>query len=288
VLYLLCPGNVILQKELFSNFTFNRPGRSSSHQDDSDDDDTPLFRISLESLLGTLQIFGVTDSNDRWAGRDPSYGGVTSSMYRGGPSAAFESRTLGMSGLCKFGYYAEGAPFSITLEEPGVTTTCELTTYEPDPFTIIPIQKDAIQTKIIMRASLLHDAIEELSATSPTRLSITASDTAPYFVLSASGAHGAASVEFNKDPQLLETFQVLQRWFNVYKFAYIKSATRAMAMASKVSIRGDEQGVLSLQFMVEMEDNLVSFVDFRFVPLLVEEGEEEDEMEEANGSTDAF
>lgn len=66
-----------------------------------------------------------------------------------------------------------------------------------------------------------------------------------------------------------------------------------MVAASKVSIRGDRQGVLSLQFMIELGDGgsgprdntvppgggaggNVSFVDFRFVPLLDEEGEESD------------
>lgn len=59
-----------------------------------------------------------------------------------------------------------------------------------------------------------------------------------------------------------------------------------MAVANKVSIRGDRQGVLSLQFMIEFDNNghggapggmrssgastggTVTFVDFRFVPLL--------------------
>jgi cell cycle checkpoint protein len=60
-----------------------------------------------------------------------------------------------------------------------------------------------------------------------------------------------------------------------------------MAAASKVSIRGDRQGVLSLQFMIKLGDSSgsvvdpsgvppaggdvggnVSFVDFRFVPLV--------------------
>jgi cell cycle checkpoint protein len=64
-----------------------------------------------------------------------------------------------------------------------------------------------------------------------------------------------------------------------------------MAAANKVSIRGDRQGVLSLQFMIEFDTNghvvtsnstrsqvrdtpgsTVSFVDFRFVPLLDEDG----------------
>lgn len=38
----------------------------------------------------------------------------------------------------------------------------------------------------------------------------------------------------------------------------IKRASRAMALASKVSARQDEQGVLSLQFMVELGDGASS------------------------------
>lgn len=64
-----------------------------------------------------------------------------------------------------------------------------------------------------------------------------------------------------------------------------------MAVANKVSIRGDRQGVLSLQFMIELDENgsknrssreiastsggNVTFVDFRFVPLLDENNEGE-------------
>jgi len=39
-----------------------------------------------------------------------------------------------------------------------------------------------------------------------------------------------------------------------------------MAIASKVSIRGDGYGVLSMQFMIEQEGGVASFVDFRFLP----------------------
>lgn len=38
-----------------------------------------------------------------------------------------------------------------------------------------------------------------------------------------------------------------------------------MAIASKVSIRGDSLGVLSLQFMISI-NKVVSFVDFRYLP----------------------
>ena len=184
-----------------------------------------------------------------------------------------------MIGICRLSYSAQGEPLRIILEEKGVTTTCELVTYEPDFLEDIPLQKDAIAQKIIMRASWLHDAINELSSTSPTRLTMVSSPTAPYFTLSSSGPLGSATVEFSKDPQLLETFHVPRRTVNTYKYSLIKGASRAMAIAAKVSIRSDEQGVLSLQFMIDVEGGGVSFVDFRFVPFIPEEGEDEDESE---------
>ena len=48
-------------------------------------------------------------------------------------------------------------------------------------------------------------------------------------------------------------------------------------------MRGDAQGVLSLQFMIEIEPGKMSFVDFRFVPYVAEEGDAEDVEDEGCG-----
>lgn len=273
---------VLLDKALFTAYTFSPS--PNNEDDDEQEYGAPPFQISLSSLLETLQIFGINDVKDRWTNRDASYGGMNGFSARSGP-AAFENRVLGMNGICRLSYIAEGEPLCIILEETGVTTTCELVTYEPELREEIPFQKDAIAQKIIMRASWLHDAIHELSSTSPTRLTMVSSPNAPYFTLSSSGSLGSATVAFSKDPQLLETFQVPRRTVNTYKYSLIKGASRAMSIATKVSIRSDGEGVLSLQFMVEVEGGGISFVDFRFVPYIPEDGEgdEDSEVGEADG-----
>ncbi|KAL8734062.1 MAG: hypothetical protein Q9181_003346 [Wetmoreana brouardii] len=271
-------GIAFLEKTLFTSYTCTSP--IGSPAEDDDDDDTIVFQISLTALLETLQIFGVNEAKDRWASRDSAYGGVTSSLGRGGPGAPFGSRVLGVTGMCRLSYAAKGEPLCIVLEEAGVTTTCEMVTYEPEYHEEIPLQRDALAQKIIMRSHWLYDAITELSSTSPSRLTIAASPSAPYLILSSNGPLGSAAVEFSKDQQLLETFHVPKRTVNTYKHSLIKAASRAMQIASKVSIRGDQQGVLSLQFMVEIEAGGVSFIDFRFVPLLPEDGEEDDDNDE--------
>ncbi|KAI9830013.1 MAG: ssDNA endodeoxyribonuclease [Phylliscum demangeonii] len=299
-------GLVFLDKALFTTFTYRpRPlrttpgdlfsGRSETTDgedgeegnDGSDEAPTPAFQISLHALLETLQIFGLDNGRDRSThdGSNPYPSSVVSFAPRG--HNAFDRRVLGMAGVCRLRYDGPGAAFSIVLEESGVTTTCDLVTYEPDASEGIPLQRDRLAQKIIMRATWLYDAITELAAIAPTRLTITASPSrAPYLALSAAGPLGSAAVEFSKDPQLLETFQVARRTVNTYNFSLIRHATRAMSIASKVSVRADEQGVLSLQFMIERDHGGISFVDFRFVPSIAEEGDDDDGDGDGDGDDD--
>lgn len=329
-------GLAFLDKALFTTYTFNPPTTGQDANDVDDDDDEqdstvhPQFLVSLSALLETLQIFGIGDTNlpsSSFSNPAPQSGAV----------GAFTNPALLLGRSCTLRYQNIGSPLSITLSESGITTTCELTTYESDDPSFgtaageldIPLQRDAIIMKIIMRSAWLHNAITELDGTNPTVLSISASSKKePFFALSGSGGpFSESTVEFSIDknnhetdfthkplsrdgeapsrraklaPTVTETFQVNppssmgSRVKENYRFALIRKAAQAMAAATKVSIRGDIQGVLGMQFMIELGDsgntsggNLpnegvskkVSFVDFRFVPLIDEDdGEEEDEM----------
>jgi cell cycle checkpoint protein len=352
-------GMVVLDKALFTTYSFNPPAENNNTNDngnwngvvDDDDDEeaegatNPQFLISLSALLETLQIFGISDTtmgphNNTFAAPSPT------------ASNAFTNPALLLGRSCKLRYSHAGSALSITLSESGVTTTCELTTYEADDPSFgsaagelnIPLQRDAIIMKIIMRSAWLHNAVTELDSTNPTVLTISASaKRAPFFALSGSGGpFSESSIEFSiaknaedgnalshaqykviggeenaraqtkrsrMAPTVTETFMVSPpssmgaRVRENYRFSLIRKATRAMALANKVCIRGDIQGVLSLQFLIESGESanpgptppgaygppgssggVVSFVDFRFVPLMDEEdGDGEtgnDEMDE--------
>lgn len=223
-----------------------------------------------------------------------------------------------MNNLCRISYVGEGAPLSIILTEVSIRTTCDLSTYEPEHGEEIPFDRRSVVLKTIMRGSWLHDALSELSSTTPEKLTMYAKTVKgkPFFALSASGTLGSARVEFNNQPSqprstfgadageeqtnLLETFQLSDPTDilrSSYKFALVQKAARAMSVAKKVSIRMDSQGVLSLQFMVEVEaatavggggavgaaanvaTEKLSFVDFVIVPMIEEEDDEADEGE---------
>lgn len=280
----MLPGVVFLDKELFTSFEYNLPSRN-------DDDDPnsalepPHFQISMSALLDTLQIFGAADLSSRFSKPDGDY---NSNIRRDRPNA-FSNQALGMSGICRLSYSSLGAPFSIILEETGVTTTCNLNTYEPDALEEIPFDRDELEVKIIMQSRYLFDAISEISSitnslpSTSSRLTIVASPSSPFLSLSATGPLGSCAVEFSKSRELLETFTVPRRWGQTYKFEMVKVASEAMRLASKVSLRSDGQGVMSLQFMVEVDGGAVSFVEFRFVPFLRGEDDESDDEDENEG-----
>ena len=350
-------GLAFLEKGLFTSYVFNEPAaayNNSNNNDPASDDSTsetsptPNFQISLAALLETLQIFGISDptsSSSSHSFRNPN-GGFTSTY-----PTAFTTPSLALhssGGTCRISYRSSGSPLSITITEGGVTTTCDLTTYEPASNYLdegIPLQRDALTLKIIMRSTWLSDAITELANTNPTVLVINASNTTPpFFALEGQGGpFGDGTVEFlptsttadsatssarssggssssRKTPLVTETFSVAApagthgRVRQRYRFDLIRKAARAMALASKVSVRQDRQGVLSLQFMIEIggdgaaggnrEGSIayggggvtngaaagaaggqVTFVDFRFVPLIDEE-EDEDGDETHQGGSD--
>ncbi|RKF63795.1 DNA damage checkpoint control protein rad1 [Erysiphe neolycopersici] len=257
-------GIVFLDKALFTTFSCNLP-EFYDYETDGISQDVPSFQISLPALLETLQILGTAEvSNSRLSKSETEL----YSNIRPGRTNAFSNQALGITGVCKLSYQSLGSPLSIILEESAVITTCHLNTYEAEFSEEIPFQRDAMQVKIIMQARWLFDTISELSATSSNRLDITAYPSSPYLCFSAIGPLGSTSVDFSNGRDLLETFTVADKWSQSYKVEMIKTSIEAMKLASKVSIRGDEQGVLSLQFMVQVEDGGINFIDFRFIPLI--------------------
>lgn len=270
-------GVANLNKSLFTNYTLNVP---QGEDDDENETNHPSFQISLAAFLETLQIFGASDAAARQAKADADPYRSNLRNYR---PDAFSNQTLGMTGTCMLSYAEEGGPFSILLEESGVNTTCNLNTYLPEAPEDIPFDRDDVAFKVIMLSRWLLDALVEMAHSNPTRLTIMASRQEPYLRLSCVGPLGGSSVDFAKGRDLLETFSVRDRWVQTFKFDMIKSAIEAMRVASKVSLRGDGQGVLSLQFMVEMEGGGLNFLIFTFVPYVAAEEDDDEEEEEAEG-----
>ncbi|KAK5744340.1 checkpoint clamp complex protein Rad1 [Elasticomyces elasticus] len=288
---------LVLSRNLFTTYTYN-PAPPPSSQDDPPD--PPTFEINLNALLETLNIFSLSDPSTYSNKRGGEDAFASHRLGRHAGINAFASRgTLGVTGLTTFSYDGPGSAFGIHMSESGVTTTSDLTTYEAETGgggEDIPFNRENLALKTIMRAGALLDAVQELGSLSPGSLCISASPTSSRsggtgggsanLSLSAAGALGEARIDFSfregggSETPVLETFQCQRRVSSHYRFSAIKAAQRAMGAATKVSVRMDGEGVLSLQFLVEVDGGGggggegVAFVDFRVVPLVEGEADE--------------
>lgn len=266
-------GVSFLDATLFQSYNVNLPA-----PEDGEATEPVNFQIPLAPLLEVLQIFGAVDGATRAqkADQDPYRSNLRN--YR---PDAFSNQTLGLAGTCTFLYNEEGDNFKVTIEEAGVKTTAGMTTYVPEIPEEIPFDRDDMAFKIIMPSRSLLESFAEISPTGPTKLTLTASQNAPFLHLAGLGDLGASSVDFARGRDIMETFSIQEKWSQSYKFDFIKNSTEAMRIASKVSLRGDRQGVLNLQLMVTTEGDKHSFLDFRFVPFI-----QNDEDEDAEDGSD--
>ncbi|XP_065596067.1 cell cycle checkpoint protein RAD1 [Cyrtonyx montezumae] len=197
-------------------------------------EESVMFRINLAVLLDCLTIFGASSSP--------------------GTSTALR--------MCYRGY---GYPLMLFLEEGGVVTVCKINTQEPEDLLDFNFCSTNVINKIILQSEGLREAFSELDMTSEV-LQITMSPDKPYFRLSTFGNAGSAHLDYPKDSDLMEAFHCNQTQTNRYKISLLKPSTKALALSCKVSIRTDNRGFLSLQYMIRNEDGQICFVEYYCCP----------------------
>ncbi|XP_068106427.1 cell cycle checkpoint protein RAD1 [Hyperolius riggenbachi] len=197
-------------------------------------EESVIFRINLTVLLDCLTIFG-------------------SSAVPASPTALK---------MCYRGY---GHPLTLFLEEGGVVTVCKIHTQEPEETLDFDFCSTNVVNKIILQSDGLKEAFSELDMTSEV-LQITMSPNKPYFRLSTFGNAGSAHLDYPKDSDLIEAFHCTETQTNKYKISLLKPSTKALAQSCKVSIRTDNRGFLSLQYMVRNEDGQICFVEYYCCP----------------------
>ncbi|XP_038059027.1 cell cycle checkpoint protein RAD1-like [Patiria miniata] len=183
----------------------------------------------------------------------------------------FGTGTSGVTPALKMCYGGYGTPLLLLLEENGVVTDCSIKTLEPEETLDFNFCGANVINKIIMKSECLKDAFQELDMTSEV-LEILMSPDKPYFRLSTFGNAGSAHSDFPKDSDLVESFQCTKTQSNRYKLVLLKPTVKALMSSTKVSIRTDNRGFLSLQYMIRNEDGQICFVEYYCAP-----DEEQDE-----------
>ncbi|KIK90732.1 hypothetical protein PAXRUDRAFT_831448 [Paxillus rubicundulus Ve08.2h10] len=212
------------------------------------------FEIPLTTLIECLNIFGTAnmssfsssgvskgkrwrregDASDEERGDERGGRGARSNnwdnanapnrleQYFGGGN---EKRTS-----MRLSYGGSGYPLTLSLAEDasGPTTTCEIATFDPEPYIELPFDGDQTVLKIIFKSSSwLRDALSELdpscekitfignpaldvgSGTGGRRGSAggTGGPSKPLFRITGSGTFGSTEMDYPNDKEVLEAFE---------------------------------------------------------------------------------
>ncbi|KAG1667494.1 Cell cycle checkpoint protein RAD1 [Nymphon striatum] len=194
--------------------------------------ETITFKVNLTVLLECLNIFG--SGNLTGTAMEISYAGY-------------------------------GSPLVLLLEEGGVITDCSIKTLEPDDLVDFDFSTANITNKLIMKSDSLKETWSDLDMTSDT-LEIFISSSKPNFRLSTFGNLGTIHVDYPQDSDIMESFESNQTQVNRYKLSLLKPSVKALNLSSKISFRTDENGFISMQYMIKTEDNHACFVEYFCAP----------------------
>ena len=197
-------------------------------------EDDSAFRINLSVVIECLNIFGT----------NPTSGTMT----------ALELR-----------YNGNGEPLIMLLEENGVVTDCSIKTFEATEILDFNFCSVNVVNKIILKSDCLKELFAELDPTSDY-MEILMSPDKPNLRISTVGNCGSMQSEFQKESEMIESFQCTKTQICRYKMSLLKPSIKALMLSSRISMRTDNRGFLSLQYMVKAEDNHTCFIEYFCCP----------------------
>ncbi|KIJ43981.1 hypothetical protein M422DRAFT_779511 [Sphaerobolus stellatus SS14] len=181
----------------------------------------------------------------------------------------------------RLSYAGTGHPLVLILAEEatGPKTTCEIQTSENESPVDVPFDDSRKVIKIILKSSWLRDALEEIDSTCDkiTFIGIPPAETLPgssaakgsikpIFRLRAEGTFGSSQMDYPNDKDVLETYECAEAVKFTYRVSNIASALRALQSSIRTSLRIDDEGLLSLQFMMAV-GGAGAFIELRCQPL---------------------
>ncbi|KAF8869941.1 Rad1/Rec1/Rad17 [Gymnopilus junonius] len=245
------------------------------------------FEVPLDTLIDCLNIFGTAGSlAGAFNSSDSGNGGRGKARIEGeeegkddegaeganprGLDAYFGGKTEKKTSM-RLSYPGAGYPLTLIVAEDasGPTTTCEITVFDPEPHLELDFDNSKTVLKIILKSSWLRDALSELDP-SCEKLTFVGNPpiqqpdhnsnarqkgkqrvpAKPMLRIQANGTFGSTEMDYPNDRDVLETFECTRIVAFSYRFGHIARTLKALSNSTKTSLRIDEDGLLSLQFLM--------------------------------------
>ncbi|GAA95265.1 hypothetical protein E5Q_01921 [Mixia osmundae IAM 14324] len=287
-------AHAFLQKAVFERFSFHPPtdGPSPGPLTAEDQDEIELiFEIRLTTLLQCLDIFGGAASSSahtllrKRAWQEEEEEGEDKPAWARETRSKTPNERDARKTAMKLSYRGVGHPLVLLLEESGVVTTCEITTFVPEEILDISFREELRVQKVIMKSEWLLNALSEaekscdricftFASAEDNPAAIRAGRPRPLFRVEAlTDVGSSAEMEFPFDQDIVESFECVGMVSNTYKFDHLRFAFNALSASTKTSMRTDEEGLLSLQFMLPMSSARgrakpsIGYAEFLCLPL---------------------
>ncbi|KAA0188539.1 Cell cycle checkpoint protein RAD1 [Fasciolopsis buskii] len=175
-------------------------------------------------------------------------------------------------------YKHHGSTVDLLLEENGVVAECNIKTMEAFEILDFDFSGSSRTDKVIVKSDCMREAFSELDMSSEVlELALLPPPaTQPRLRLTTYGSAGTMHFDLPRTSDQVEVFESSsgQPRLARYRLSLLRPATgRALAMSTRISIRVNERGFLSMQFMINLPDAQIAFVEFFCVP-------DEDEADE--------
>lgn len=168
-------------------------------------------------------------------------------------------------------YKGDGAPLVFVLEQHGdddLITECSIKTKTAQPSLDFSLDDECNSfNSIILRGPDFANLLNEINR-SADELELYMSPTAPYFKITTLGVvQSDSTLEVARSSDMVLMFACKAMCSVRYKMSHIRIPMRALALASKVAVRTDGSGLLSMQMMVMSEENAQIYVEYYVTPL---------------------
>ncbi|KAM3187937.1 hypothetical protein ACTXT7_001259 [Hymenolepis weldensis] len=173
-----------------------------------------------------------------------------------------------------FSYKDHGCTLDLlSLEDSGVVAECNIKTMDALEVLDFDFANSQIISKVILKSDCMREAFSELDVTSDVLEIAIVPLTLPQprLRLTTYGFSGTTHYEFPRDSDPVEVFEYSSAdpYVARYRLSLLRPSTnRALALSSRVSLRMNDRGFLSLQYMIQSGNSEVSasFVEFYCVP----------------------
>ncbi|EIN08008.1 Rad1-domain-containing protein [Punctularia strigosozonata HHB-11173 SS5] len=259
-----------------------------------------IFEVPLNTLVECLNIFGTAgpppnpnSTKARTAklkSAEDEEGGGGEDRNQRGPLDKFIASASGdaKSTAMRMTFAGLGHPLSLHIveESGGPTAICELSTLDPETVLELPFDSDATVLKIILNPSWLRDALSELDpscdkitfignpppvSAAPQRASANRTPK-PSFSIKAAGTFGSSEMDYPNDKEVIESIECSATVSFTYRFSHLSRVLRALYSCTKTSLRIDDEGLLSMQFLmptgkIQPMGTSNAFIEFRCLSL---------------------